>query len=298
MRRLSEFSAVEWMRLKPFYNAFRQVRNDLMLSAYLRRKCPKLPSFLESLAEHAGKDLVIAIAFERPWIIDWLLRMAARNLRNATLVILDNSRFPKERAQIAAVCTTYGAPYLPLPRYRTHHVNRSHGMAMSWIVENVVYPLQPERFAFIDHDLIPVAPVDFGELMGDHKVYGLFKPGTEPYWHLWAGYCAFRPGTLPRKANFLYDFCRELDTGGRLWDGLYSRLDREGLRTAKDVREMLLPPGADHAASVQILDDRWIHFEGIGYNDNFEKRGAYFEAMATALEMGRSWQDLRVGNST
>lgn len=295
MRSPTEFSAAEWLRLKPIPTAFREVRNDLLLWAYLRRKCPELPAFLKNLEGRRDRDLVIAVAFERPWIIDWLIRMASRNLRNATLVIMDNSRFPKERGEIAAVCAGHGVPYLPLPTYRTRHVNRSHGMAMSWIVRNVVAPLRPGIFGFIDHDLIPVAPVDFSELMADQPVYGLFKPGLRRYWHLWAGYCAFRTSEFPfGKENLLYDFCRDLDTGGRLWKTLYSRLDRESLQFAKNVREPLQPPGVDQPAGVQILDDRWIHFEGIGYNDNFEKRGAFFEALAAALEAGRSLQDLTV----
>ena len=295
MRRLSEFSAAEWLRLKPFPTAFRQVRNDLLLRFYLRRKCPELTAFLKNLEDRSQRDLVIAVAFERPWIIDWLLRMAARNLRNATLVIMDNSRFQKDRDEIKAVCARYGVPYLPLPPYRTRHVNRSHGMAMSWITRNVVHPLRPGMFAFIDHDLIPVAPVDFSELMAVQSVYGLFKPGIRNYWHLWAGYCAFRTSQFPfGKANLLYDFCRDLDTGGRLWESIYSKLDPSSLHFAKDVREVLQPSESVQPAGVQILDDRWIHFEGIGYNDNFEKRGAFFEAIAAALESGRSWQDLKV----
>jgi hypothetical protein len=295
MRTLTEFSAAEWLRLKPIPTAFRQLRNDLLLSAYLRRRSPELSGFLKNLEAQGDRNLVIAVAFERPWIIDWLLRMAARNLRNATLVIMDNSRFPKERGEISAVCARHGVPYLPLPAYRTRHVNRSHGMAMSWIVRNVVAPLRPGIFSFIDHDLIPVAPVDFSELMTGQPVYGLFKKGHGQSWHLWAGYCAFRSSQFPfGRANLLYDFCRDLDTGGRLWDTLYSGLDRKSLRFAKDAREPLRPSGSDQPAGVQILDDRWIHFEGIGYNDNFQKRGAFFESMAAALESGRPWQDLKV----
>jgi hypothetical protein len=296
MRRLTEFSAAEWLRLKPIPTAFRQIRNDLFFRAYLRRKCPALPLFLKGLEGRCDRNLVIAVAFERPWIIDWLLRMASRNLRNATLVIVDNSRFPKERAEIAAVCQRHGVPYLPLPPYRTHHANRSHAMAMGWIVRNVVEALRPEVFTFIDHDLIPVAPVDLTELMGGQPLYGLFKPGHRSYWHLWAGYCAFRTSEFPfAKANLLYDFCRGLDTGGRLWSSLYAGLDPVSLHFAKDAREPLLPPGFDRPAGVQMIDDRWMHFEGIGYNDNFEKRGAFFEAVAGALESGRPWQDLRAG---
>lgn len=296
MRGPSEFSAREWLLLKPFHNALRQIRNDLFLRRYLRATNPELRRFLEQHRHLRGRNLVVAIAFERPWVIDWLLRMAKRNLRNAELIIVDNSRFPKERAEIEAVCRKHGTPYLTLPPYKTHHVNRSHGMAMSWIVQNLFRPLEPNLFAFIDHDLIPVAPVDFAELMGDQPVYGLFKPGLGSYWHLWAGYCAYRLADFPAKgANFLYDFCRDLDTGGRLWTSVYSRLDRKELRFADDRRVELKPPGIDQSASVQIIDHCWMHFEGIGYNDNFEKRGAFFAAMEEALESGRPWQELQVG---
>lgn len=294
MRRLTEFSAEDWLRLKPIPAAFRQVRNDLYLAAFVRRKSGDLTPFLKDLESRRQRDLVIAVAFERPWIIDWLLRMSGRNLLNATLIVADNSRFPKERAEIAEVCASHGTPYLPLPLHGTRHPNRSHAMAMSWILRNIVEPLRPKTFAFIDHDLIPVAPVDLSELMGDQSLYGLFKPGIGRYWHLWAGYSVFRSDSFPfPKANALYDFCRGLDTGGRLWSPLFSRFDPGTLRFAKDVREKLHPPGFAEPAGVQMLDDRWMHFEGIGYNDNFQKRGAFFEAMAQALECGRPWQELR-----
>ena len=115
MRGPSEFSSREWLLLKPFHNALRQIRNDLFLRRYLRATNPELHRFLEQHRHLRGRNLVVAVAFERPWVIDWLLRMAKRNLRNAELIIVDNSRFPKERAEIEAVCRKHGTAYLPLP---------------------------------------------------------------------------------------------------------------------------------------------------------------------------------------
>ena len=296
VRRPSEFSAKEWLLLKPLQSAFKQIRNDFLLNRYARVSTRELHTFLGKNQHLRGRNLVFSIAFERPWIIDWQLRMAKRNLKNAEILVLDNSRYPKERSEIAAVCHKHGTPYLSLPPLRfTRHPNRSHCMAMKWTMRNLIRPLDVGVFAFIDHDLIPVAPVDFIELLGSQPIYGLFKKGNPPYWHLWAGYCAYRLRDFPKRANPLYDFCRGLDTGGRLWDSIYRHLDPRNLRFAKDERVRLKPPGAEHSLVVQIIDTCWMHFEGIGYNDNFEKRGAFFHAMAEALDNGNIWQDFQVG---
>ncbi len=295
MRELHEFAAGEWLRLVPLAQGLRQLRNDLLLARYLRARTPDLEPFLAEQQSLRGRQVALVIAFEQPWALDWQLRMAARNLPGTQVLVFDNSRDAEKRRQIRHVCDHHGVPYLGLPPYRTRHANRSHGMAMSWIHHNVVRPLEPDVFGYLDHDLIPVAPVDVGERVGAQPVFGLPNIGRPGYWSLWAGYCFFRHAfTRGKPLNFLYDFSRELDTGGRNWDVLYRGLDRASLRFAPQEFVALRPAGQAEARKVEIVDGAWVHVGGVSYNDNFEKKGAFLQAVLEEIEAGRRWEDLRV----
>ena len=244
MRDIDQFSTGEWLRLEPVAHGLRQLRNDLLLQRYLRARPPELPAFLDAQSQLRGGRIAIVIAFEQPWALDWQLRMAERNLPGTRLLVFDNSRDEEKRRQIRDVCARHEIPYLGLPPYRTRHVNRSHGMAMSWIYHNVVAALEPEIFGYLDHDLIPVEPMDVGERLGGQPVFGLANVGRPGNWSLWAGYCFYRYAfTRGKPLNFLYNFSRKLDTGGRNWKILYRALDPSALRFAPQAFVPLLPGG-------------------------------------------------------
>jgi hypothetical protein len=293
MREIHQFSAAEWLRLLPVAQGLRQVRNDLLLARYLQARPPELAAFLQQQRHLAGRRIAIVIAFEQPWALDWQLRMAARNLPGTQLLVFDNSRIEQARGTIRQVCEAHAVPWLGLPAYRTRHVNRSHGMAMSWVYHNVVSALQPEIFGYLDHDLIPVAPVDLAGRLREQPVFGMLNAGNGAHWSLWAGYCFYRHAyTAGKPLNFLYDFSRELDTGGRNWNPLYRGLDRAALRFAPQEFVPLRPPGQPEPRKVEIVDRAWVHVGGVSYNDNFEKKHAFFENIKQALDGGARWEDL------
>ena len=293
MREIHQFSAAEWLGLVPLAQALRQVRNDLLLARYRQAVTADLEAFLGHQQPLRGQRIAIVIAFEQPWALDWQLRMAARNLPGTHLLVFDNSRDEEKRRQIRHVCDRHDIPYLGLPPYVTRHVNRSHGMAMSWVYHNVVVPLEPEIFGYLDHDLIPVAPVDVAERMGRQPVFGLLNAGNLGHWSLWAGYCFYRYDyTRGKPLNFLYDFSRELDTGGRNWNVLYRGLQRTALRFAPQAFVPLRPAGQREARRVEIVDHAWVHVGGVSYNDNFEKKVEFFEALKQEFSAGKRWQDL------
>lgn len=294
MRKLHQFSAGEWLRAVPVAHGFKQVRNDLLLKHYVRREAAGLAEFLRAQAHLAGCSVGIVIAFEQPWALQWQLRMAAQNLRSLRLLVFDNSREPEMRARIRAVCDEFGVPYLALPRYRTRHANRSHGMAMSWVWQQVVRPLRPSVFGFLDHDLIPLDAVDPTEALRDQPVYGLINKGNLQHWSLWAGYCFYRfDFAVDRPLNFLYDFSRGLDTGGRNWNPLYRKLHGPGLRFARQEFVPVQPPGMDAPRKIEVLDDAWVHVGGVSYGDNFERKHALFEALLLARSQGTAFEALR-----
>jgi len=290
---LRDYSARQWLKLDPLVHAFKQARNDLVQAAYLRRQADGMAPFLRQLEGRASAPLACVIAFERPWVTAWQIRMARRYFEDTTLVVLDNSRNPARRAEVLQVCSDAGVPCLALPPNGTRHVNRSHGMALSWTWHNVIRPLQPEVFAFLDHDLLPLKRVSLRERIGDRPLFGLLRD-REHGWHLWAGYSVFRYDAVRGLVlNFLYDFSRDLDTGGRNWRPLYRHYNRAQLRFARRWIGPLSLGG--ETRQMEVIDDRWLHLGGVGYNDNFSTRADFFGRLAAATDAGATLTTLLSG---
>jgi hypothetical protein len=295
MLKLAEFSVKDWLTLRPLELAFKQARNDLWLKYYVNQKPKAFDRFLVENSHLAQKNIAVVVAFEQPWALNWLLKMAKKNLTNTTVLVFDNSRKIASRVEIEVVCKKNGAPYLALPMNRTKHVNRSHGMAMSWIYDNVINIIQPKVFAFIDHDLIPLSMTDFEERLAKQAFYGRVGGKYPQYWSLWAGYCIFDYATVKNKQlNFLYDFSRGLDTGGRNWDCLYSQFDKTQIRFAKKDFKTLNVPSFEGGKTVEFIDERWMHIGSISYNDGFRNKFDFFEGIAIALEQDPNWGRLIV----
>lgn len=253
MQQFSNFSLADWLKLAPLRYGFTEVRNDALLGAYLQRTPEQLPAFLGDAAHLAGKNIVLIIAFGQARVLDFLLRKAARFVPDAHLLVFDNSP-ATARAEIENVCGERQVPYLALPANSIRHANRSHGFAMTWVFRNVVRPLKPRIFAFIDHDLIPFKTIELSKQLGGQPFYGPVRanksaePGQigDRSWSLWAGYCLYdfaMVKDLP--LNFLYDFSRGLDTGGRNWDCLYKNYDQPRPVFA-DSRKIPLTDGKRH----------------------------------------------------
>jgi hypothetical protein len=292
VRDLRDFTAAQWLRLDPLVHGFKQVRNDLVLAAYLRRRPPGLDAFLAQVAALKPRVIAQVIAFEHPWALDWLLRSAARNLADAAVIVLDNSRNPARRIELERVCRERGAPYLALPPLRTRHVNRSHGMALSWAYRNVIDAVQPEIFAFLDHDLIPLDRIALRDDLGPQPFYGVLK-SRRWGWHLWAGYSVFRfDAVRGRPLNFLYDFSRDLDTGGRNWRPLYRHHDPAGLRFAESRITPAWGVGPRLLQELEVIDGRWVHLRSIGYNDNWALGAEFFRKIEELTGAGMSLREL------
>jgi hypothetical protein len=292
LRDLKNFSAGEWLRFVPLEVAFKQARNDVRLAIYKKIRPKALDSFLVGTERFRDRPVALVVAFEQPWALDWLLRMAQRNLADTTVLVFDNSRRDAARRDIERVCRNRGVPYLALPVNRTQHVNRSHGMAMTWIFHNVVRAIRPRLFAFIDHDLIPVRRTGLSERLADQPFYGKLRASAWA-WQLWAGYCLFDFSTVAGlPMNFLYDFSQKLDTGGRNWDCLYRNYGRERLRFAGSRYVDVRDPVTGISQPMEIVDDRWLHIGSIGYNDNFRSKSEFCGNLAHAMDEGARWPQL------
>src|SRR5882672_7794416 len=160
-------------------------------------------------------------------------------------------------------------------------------MAMTWVYHNVVRAINPRIFGFIDHDLIPVRKVSIADKLADQPVYGLLNQNKLGFWSLWAGYCFFDyAGTQGKSINFLYDFSRDLDTGGRNWNSLYRDLDRRRLRVAGTANVRMKVASIENPRLVQFVDEHWLHIGGISYNspDHIE----FFKGLENIFNKGTS----------
>jgi len=93
--------------------------------------------------------------------------------------------------------------------------------------------------------------------------------------------------------NFLHDFSRGLDTGGRNWLPLYSHYDRSKLRLA-DLRYVdMVDRTTGSACNLQLVDQSWLHIGGIGYNDNFRRKSDLSRWIAKAFDDGASWAEIQ-----
>jgi hypothetical protein len=292
MRELGDYSMREWLRLKPLDHFTIQVCNDALQGIFRKLHPRALERFLQDAEHLAGGNVGLVIAYQQPWALDWLLRMADRHLVDGALLVFDNSRRSEARREIERICRDRGVPYLALPPNPTWHPNRSHGMAMTWIFHNVVRALNPRIFSFIDHDLIPMDKTVLGGNLGDQPFYGALK-FWKYGWSLWAGYCSFDFTAVHHlPLNFLNDFSRGLDTGGRNWSLLYRNFDRDQLRFApREYTEFADPlDGAPHPT--KVVDGSWIHLGGASYSGKFRERFAFYERVAKATDEGATLKTL------
>jgi hypothetical protein len=287
-----DFSKSDWLKLLPLRYAFKQVRNDLVQGAYLKRLPKALPGFLRGCADLQDKNIVLIVAFEQPRVLDFLLGKATRFLPDVELLVFDNSPRPAARSEIERVCREHNVSYFALPSNSIRHPNRSHGMAMTWVFRHVVRALKPRMFAFIDHDLIPFQTVEFAKALAGRPFYGPVRANqsADPAdignrsWSLWAGYCLYDFSAVKDlPMNFLYDFSRGLDTGGRNWNCLYKNYNQPRPAFADSYKISLTDSRTGVAHQVRIVDNRWLHFRGAGHREDFQQNVELYMRMADAL---------------
>ena len=292
MRSLKNYSLREWMRIKPIDHFLIQICNDILQYGFRQIKTKRLNQFISDNKSLQNKDIGIIIAYESPHTISLLLKSAKLNLLKGNLIVVDNSRNKNSRLEIENICHKYDIPYFPLPPNPTKHSNRSHGMAMTWAYYNIVKELAPQSFTYLDHDLILMEKLELGRNLDDQPFFGAPKDGRWA-WSLWAGYCSFLFSAVRElPLNFLNDFSKGLDTGGRNWPCLYEHFDRNRLRLA--VRKRMEIMDGDIPQPVQIVDDAWIHIGGASYSGRFREKQEFFERLADAAESGVTLQSLLV----
>ncbi len=276
VRSFGDYTSREWLSALPLAHRARRIRNIGIQALYRSSRTPNQEAFVASVRPLIeGRVAAFTVAFNVPRTIELLADGVARHGSQTVLIVCDNSSSLTARLAIAAACAQRNVPYISLPppplaRFLAPNPARSHGLALTWIFYNLVRPLKPQIFAFLDHDLIPLRPFDLRESLGTQPIYGVKSDrllfGS---WSLWAGYCMYNyKATAHLPMDFGTDVPLGLDTGGQNWTVLYRHLRPEGLRFAPyGEATMQLDPNMPPVA-VEIADDRWLHVRGLSHRQD------------------------------
>lgn len=268
MRELNDYAPREWLTGAPLAHRLRRLRNRMVDRLYRGRAAPDQGALVRRIAAH-GAPVAFTVAFNMPQAIALLAEAMTRFAPQTLLVVCDNSSDPQARAEIARLCAGRGLPYCSLPPspYRGgRNGSRSHAVALNWILANLIRPAAPPVFALLDHDLIPLAPVDFAAQVAGQPCYGMVREATRgAAWYLWPGYSVFDFAAVrDLPLDFGTDTPLTLDTGGQNWGVLYRHLDRAALTWAQ-VRRVFVRDVRTGAPEPHLLADSWLHAGGAGH---------------------------------
>lgn len=275
MKALASYGVGEWLSGDPLAHRLRRARNILVDRIYRDRKAEGQAELVARLK--GAPSLAFTVAFNLPGAIALLADAMGRFVPGTALVVCDNSNDPEARAAIAELCRARGLFYCPLPPspYRgKRNGSRSHGVALNWILANLVRPAAPKVFAFLDHDLVPLAPADLPALVKGQLFYGMVRQSDrrDGPWYLWPGFSVFDyEAVKAHPLDFGTDTPLALDTGGQNWTVLYRHFDLAGLRQATRCtvyleEAMARAKGEEGGESSRyLLTDGWLHIGGVGH---------------------------------
>lgn len=284
MKSLKFFSLAEWIGLEPLRAFIKQLRNDLFLICYKYRKAKYEDQFINDNQHLSGQNILIVIAFEQPQVLEWLFQLSKKNLKDFHLLVFDNSKNNIFKKSIKEICNKNSIPYLELPNSFSRHPNRSHGLGMTWVFHRIVKKIQPLIFGYLDHDMYPIKPINQSDFFPrEQNFYGLINE-SKNYWNLWAGYCFYRFSSVSSKPlNFLYDFSRGIDTGGRNWPYLYKNSNKSSTKFA-NYSEPVIGLDNDYPNMIiHLIDKSWVHVGGVGYGENFNKKRMFHQELVKKL---------------
>ncbi|MEN6627352.1 MAG: hypothetical protein ABFD69_14100 [Candidatus Sumerlaeia bacterium] len=206
----------------------------------------------------AAIDLV-SVTFNCIHTVRQQIRLTRKYLEDSfCLTITDNSTDRKCREEIRRLCEAEKIAYIGLPPnpYRKTKCSNSHGAALDWIWRNYLSARPTAHFGFLDHDIYPVRRTSIVKNLSGRKVHGALQV-REQRWYLWAGFCFFeRPAVQDVELSFRP--IEDLDTGGRNFQTLYSRLQQSNLIFPAQQYHQLRDGDLKQADQFETLGD-WIH---------------------------------------
>ena len=224
-----------------------------------------------------GSLYIITIAYNHVKLIEKQIEHVKEygSDENFRHVIVDNSPNRSVRKQIKYICEREGVDYVGVPLYIDKFISHrlfgnglSHGAALNWMFYHVLTPNQPECFALLDHDVIPLKKFSLRDKLGKRDFIGV-KRDMGVGWYLWPGWCVFKHDVVEKcKPNFLPVFVdgRFLDSGDGNYKKLYSEYslgdDIFPIVVTKRVRKTVGLCRYDeiyHGDCLQFIDDAWLH---------------------------------------
>jgi hypothetical protein len=286
---LNEFSAADWHRLRPLTQAVKSLRYGFVDRTYRRR--PAVKGDAAAVAQLIrGRKVLVTIAFGDAKLVLWQTCLLRHYVPSAIHVVVDNSTADEIACEICRIARGTGAAYLRVPPnpWSGHAASRSHGLALNWTWQNIIWVGEPEAFGFLDHDIFPTALDDPFEPLAVQDFYGVIRNAGRR-WFLWAGFCMFRFAAVKDKAlDFGQDWFIGLDTGGGNWRTLYSRTDRTALQEPPTT---FIPfqPGIALADGPLQWCGTWLHEVGLMGDRRLaaEKRAKLASMLAPHLEAAR-----------
>ncbi|MDH6354846.1 hypothetical protein M2132_001179 [Dysgonomonas sp. PH5-45] len=212
---------------------------------------------------------IVTVAFNNEHVIKLQIKYIRENITDQkyTFLVADNSNNSEKQSLIQRLCKEEGIGYIQLPRFEKEWLKRrgsySHATAINWIYYNYISKRKPAYFALLDHDVFPTCPLSIEALTKAQGFYGYRRGEADGPWFLWPGLLFFRYSFISDyKVNFMpcvYDNVY-LDTGGSLWKGVYSTLDRGKIQFASFKLVPLAGMGFDNNSTIEFIDGkRWLH---------------------------------------
>lgn len=272
------------------------------------------PSDLIPISPPSSSEfLILTIAFNEASFIEQQIVLLKKYLQDPfDHIIVDNSSDLAVRKSIRTICLTYGVGYAGVPFSNPYRENKSHAAAMHWAYYHLVRKSKVRVFGFLDHDIFPLSTYSilarinngiYGRVMHAYSKdsYQEYVSQKIPYWSLWAGFCFFEKnlvkGFFPWSLNFFSKHFPDgffLDTGGGLWNKLYSKMAYPRPLASYEVKQISDNAEGIQNQSFELLDHLWIHFVSLSnwraINDIEGKKAKLEEILAKARNHGVTTQ--------
>jgi hypothetical protein len=253
--------------------------------------------------------LILTIAFNEASLIEQQIVLLKKFIEDPfDHIIVDNSSDLGVRKSIRLICQTQGVGYTGVPLSNPYRENKSHAAAMHWAYYQLVRKSNARVFGFLDHDIFPLSTYSilarinngiYGRVMHAYSKDSYQDQISEevPFWSLWAGFCFFEKnlvkGFFPWSLNFFSKHFPDgyfLDTGGGLWNELYSKIPYPGSLASYEVKQISDDAEGIQNQSFEFLDNTWIHFVSLSnwraINDIEGKKAKLEEILTQAKNQG------------
>ncbi|MBU4343807.1 MAG: hypothetical protein KKC73_00085 [Proteobacteria bacterium] len=202
---------------------------------------------------------IVSIAFNNEIVIKYQISLLKKYLTdNFIYTVIDNSSNFDKQQKIKEVCINHKVNYIkpPINPFQDELGSGSHGVALNWAFKHFIKPRHPKYFGFIDHDIFPISKTSILSNLSNSEIYGKVDTRGNK-WYLWPGFCFFSfQFLLGKKIDFLPE--RGVDTGGKIWNSIYYKFDKN-LIPNLSVKCEQLQPGENMATDCYETMGDWIH---------------------------------------